>query len=144
MEKKEYLELVKKTAPRSNELKSLLTAFIVGGFICCIGQAVFDILNIFIKNLEHVATFTSMIMIFIGSLLTGVGVYDYFGHYAGAGTIIPITGFANSMTSPAMEYNREGIVFGVMSKMFVIAGPIIVSGIVISVLVGLIYWVVGL
>jgi stage V sporulation protein AC len=144
MEKRDYLDLVKKTAPRSNEAKTLITAFIVGGFICCIGQAVFDILNIYIRNLDRVSAYTSMIMIFLGSLLTGVGVYDFFGQYAGAGTIIPITGFANSMVSPAMEYNREGIVFGIMSKMFIIAGPIIVSGIVISVLVGFIYWVAGI
>ena len=145
--KKEYSELVKRKAPRSREIKTLIFAFVVGGTICCIGQGISDIIsNFWIQNIgeKSLSALTSGFMIIFGALLTGFGVYDKIGKYAGAGSIVPITGFANSIVSPAMEFNREGIVFGVMSKMFVIAGPIIVSGVVASIVVGIIYWVVSL
>ena len=145
--KKEYSELVKRKTPKSREIKTLILAFLVGGTICCIGQGISDIIsNLWIKNIgeKSLSALTSGFMIILGAILTGFGVYDKIGKYAGAGSIVPITGFANSIVSPAMEFNREGIVFGVMSKMFVIAGPIIVSGVVASILVGIIYWVVSI
>ncbi|HBW06130.1 MAG TPA: stage V sporulation protein AC, partial [Clostridiales bacterium] len=106
----------------------------------CIGEGIGDILRLIFKDMsdKNVAIFESCIMIFLGSLFTALGLYDKLGHFAGGGSIIPITGFANSVVSPAMEYNREGVFFGVCAKMFVIAGPIIVFGVVASFIVGLI------
>lgn len=138
----EFVELDKKLAPKSKEWTTLAFAFVVGGAICCLGQAVADIFKYCVPTASEklVSQFASTIMIFIGAFLTGLGVYDNLGKHAGAGSIIPITGFANSVVSPAMEYRSEGMVFGVMCKMFVIAGPIIVSGVTASVGVGLVYW----
>ena len=118
----------------------------MGGIICCIGEGVSDAIKAIFPDMttEDVGAWTTVIMIFLGSLLTGLGVYDKLGHFAGGGSIIPITGFANSVVSPAMEYNREGVFFGVCAKMFVIAGPIIVFGIVFSVVVGIIGLIAGL
>ncbi len=143
---KEYQERVKRESPKSREIITLVLAFVIGGIICCIGEAVGDILKLIIPSIGPITTgqLTSCIMIFLGSLLTGIGVYDKIGKVAGAGSIVPITGFANSIVSPAMEYNREGYVLGVMSRMFVVAGPIIVSGVLSSIAVGLIYWIVSL
>lgn len=146
LDKKQYGELVKEKAPKSREIKTLVLAFVIGGFICCIGEAIGDILKLLIPKLgvQTEAQLTSCVMIFIGSFLTGIGVYDKIGKVAGAGSIVPITGFANSIVSPAMEYNREGIVLGVMSRMFVVAGPIIVSGVIASMTVGFVYWIISL
>lgn len=146
MNKKEYGKLISETAPKSNHLKTMFAAFWVGGLICCIGQAVFDSVKHLLPllNDDDIWAITTLVMIFLGSTLTAFGVYDKIGRYAGGGSIIPITGFANSVTSPAMEYKREGIIFGLMSKMFVIAGPIIVSGIAASVAVGICYYIVSL
>ena len=122
----------------------MILAFLVGGLICVIGQGVSDLIRLLIREADEKigGQITSTVMIFLGGLLTGFGLYDRIGKYAGGGSIIPITGFANSVVSPAMEYRSEGIVFGVMCKMFVIAGPIIVSGVTASIGVGLIYWIV--
>lgn len=143
---KEYQDRVKRESPKSREIRTLILAFVIGGTICCIGEGIGDILKLIIPSIGPVTTgqLTSCIMIFLGSLLTGIGVYDKIGKVAGAGSIVPITGFANSIVSPAMEYNREGYVLGVMSRMFVVAGPIIVSGVLSSIAVGLIYWIVSL
>lgn len=140
MDKEQYKQYVKDTAPRSPEVRTLLPAFFVGGLICVIGQAISDLLSLWLKDFEkdQIAALTSAILIFLGALLTGLGVYDKIGKFAGGGSIVPITGFANSIVSPAMEYNREGIFFGVCAKMFTIAGPIIVIGSAVSVLVGII------
>ena len=144
--KTEYLELDKKLAPKSKEGRTLLLAFVVGGLICVIGQGVSDLFKLAIPSADEklLGQITSTVMIFLGAALTGFGIYDRIGKHAGAGSIVPITGFANSVVSPAMEYRSEGVVFGVMCKMFVIAGPIIVSGVSSSIAVGLIYWLVGL
>ena len=145
IDKTQYVELVKKTTPKSKELKTLPIAFTVGGFICCVGQAFRLVYSTFLPVGKSTAgSLTSVTMIFIGALLTGLGIYDKIGKVAGAGSIVPITGFANSVVSPAMEYNREGVVLGVMSKMFVVAGPVIVSGVVASILIALVYYIVGL
>lgn len=140
IEREIYQDHVKKTAPKSPMMRSIIAAFVVGGIICSLGEGVKDIIRLITPEMpkEDVGAWVSISMIFLGSFLTGIGVYDKIGHFAGAGSIVPITGFANSIVSPAMEFNREGIFFGVCAKMFVIAGPIIVFGIVASVLVGVV------
>lgn len=137
-----YLNYVKSVSPKTNEKKSLFRAFWVGGFICCIGQAVRYAFEFCVGlNGDELAAYVSAVMIFAGAFLTGLGVYDRIGKYAGGGSIVPITGFANSVVSPAMEFKTEGYVYGVAAKMFVIAGPIIVFGVASSVLVGLLYFI---
>ena len=118
-----------------------LKVFLVGGVICMIGQSISDtLMSIFpTMSIETVTTWMLIILIFIASLLTGLGVYDRIGVFAGAGSIVPITGFSNSITSPAMEFKKEGIIFGLCVKMFTVAGPVIVNGVAISVIVGIVY-----
>ena len=137
-----YLKYVSSVSPRTNEKKSLFRSFWVGGFIRCVGQTVRYLFEYaFGLSGDELAAYVSMVMIFLGALLTGFGIYDRIGKYAGGGSIVPITGFANSVVSPAMEFKTEGFVYGVASKMFVIAGPIIVFGVAASVLVGLIFFI---
>lgn len=146
IEREKYQEYVKQNSPKSPMVRTLIAAFIVGGLICCIGEGIGDIIKLIFTDMDEkrVAIWESCIMIFLGSLFTALGLYDKLGHFAGGGSIIPITGFANSVVSPAMEYNREGVFFGICAKMFVIAGPIIVFGIVASFLVGFIGYLVML
>ncbi len=141
-ENKNYLEYVKAISPKTKQKRSLLRAFYVGGLICCIGQGFRYLLEYGVGlSGDELASYVSMIMIFLGSLLTGVGVYDRIGKFAGGGSIVPITGFANSVVSPAVEFKTEGFIYGTAAKMFVIAGPIIVFGIASSVLVGILYFI---
>ncbi|NLK17907.1 MAG: stage V sporulation protein AC [Clostridiales bacterium] len=142
---KAYKEYVHNIMPRTNHLKTLIMAFVVGGIICIIGQIIHDVIRALFPYLERdaVNSYVTLIMIFLGSFLTAIGVYDDIGKFAGAGSIVPITGFANSVTSPAIEYKSEGVIYGIESKMFVVAGPIIVTGIVCSVIVGIIYLIIG-
>ncbi|MGN0765224.1 MAG: SpoVA/SpoVAEb family sporulation membrane protein [Christensenellales bacterium] len=146
IDSEQYQEYVHQNAQKSNELLTLTVAFVVGGIICMIGQGFSDLYTYLFPKWEtkDVATLTSITMIFLGSFFTGLGWYDKLGAYAGAGTIIPITGFANSVVSPAIEFRKEGIIFGTMAKMFLVAGPIIVSGVGVSVAVGIIYYIIGL
>ena len=140
-ENKNYINYVQSISPKTNEARSLIRAFLIGGLICCIGQAIryaFEFL--FGLKGDELAGYTSMVMIFLGAFLTGLGVYDRIGKFAGGGSIVPITGFANSVVSPAIEFKTEGYVYGVAAKMFTIAGPIIVFGVASSVLVGIIYY----
>ncbi len=138
-----YLNYVKSISPKTNEKRSLFRAFLVGGLICSIGQTIRIIFEQFLGlSGDELSGFVSAVMIFLGAFLTGLGVYDRIGKFAGGGSIVPITGFANSVVSPAIEFKTEGFIYGVASKMFVIAGPIIVFGIASSVLVGLIYYVI--
>lgn len=138
---KEYLQLVNSLKPKPPYLKNLIMAFLVGGLICLLGQF---ILNFYVSiglDIEKEApSATSATLVFLGSFLTGLGVYDQIGKRAGAGSIVPITGFANSIVAPAMEFKSEGYVFGVAAKMFVVAGPVLVYGITTSALIGLIYY----
>ncbi|GMQ63874.1 stage V sporulation protein AC [Vallitalea maricola] len=141
---KEFQKLVDKTSPKASLLKNCIWAFVVGGIICCIGQGITDLLMYGAKLPKDTAsTFTSIILVFIGALLTGLDIYDSIGKRAGAGSIVPITGFANSIVSPAIEYKNEGYVFGVGAKIFTIAGPVILYGMLSSVIVGLVYYMVG-
>ncbi len=137
-----YLEYVKGISPKTNQKKSLLHAFWVGGVICSIGQIIKYLLHWgFNLSGDELSAYVSMIMIFLGAFLTGLGIYDRIGKYAGGGSIVPITGFANSVVSPAIEFKTEGYIYGTAAKMFVIAGPIIVFGIASSVLVGIMYFI---
>jgi stage V sporulation protein AC len=142
----EYCKFVENRLPKTKFFPSLLWAFLVGGFICCIGQGIFDGLMALFPNLskDDVQAYTLIILIFLAALLTGIGIYDRIGVFAGAGSIVPITGFSNSIVSPAMDFKNEGWIFGVCVKMFSVAGPVIVTGIVSSMLVGTIYYIIGL
>ena len=134
-----YQKLVSERAPKSKVLQQCLKAFVSGGLICYVGQLFRDFARLTLQLGESdVASFTAMVMVFLGATLTGIGVYDRIGTWAGAGSVVPITGFANSIVSPAMEFRREGFVLGLGAKLFSIAGPVLVYGISASIIVGLI------
>lgn len=138
---KEYLSYLKEKSPNSPLWKDMLWAFLVGGAICTVGQGILELYQNRLGLEEQQArTAVSVTMIFLGALLTGFDIYCKIGKYAGAGTLVPITGFANAIVSPAMEFKKEGLVLGLASKMFVIAGPVLVYGITASVGVGVIYY----
>lgn len=141
--KKEYSRMIKKATPNSELAKDTLKAFIVGGIICVIGQVITEIYLSFDIKKEDASALTSATLIFIGALLTALGVYDKIANIGKAGTLVPITGFANSIVSPAMEYKTEGMVPGVGTKMFTIAGPVLVYGISASVIYGILYRLFG-
>lgn len=125
--------------PRPKIIKNCIYAFLVGGAICTIGQIVMYILRKFNFSMDEIASITSITMIFLGALFTGIGVYDRIAEFGGAGTVVPITGFANAIVSSAIEFKKEGFVFGVAAKMFTIAGPVLVYGIGTSVIIGILY-----
>lgn len=140
MTPEEYTEITRKISPKPKVIKNAVLAFIVGGLICSIGQILINIyINYFGLSKVSAQTAGTATLILIGALLTGLGVYDNIVRFGGAGGIVPVTGFANSMVSPALEYKREGYVFGVGGKLFTVAGPILVYGIASSILVGIIY-----
>ncbi len=135
-----YQQRVKELSPNSPIFLNCLKAFVVGGLICCIGQGVHDFGAYVLRlNDDNASLLTSIFMVFLGAILTGLGIYDKIGKFAGAGSVVPITGFSNSVVSPAMEYRREGLVLGVGGKLFTVAGPVLVYGISTSILVGLLY-----
>jgi len=140
MTKDEYRKYVDKVSPDSKTARNVLRAFMVGGFICVIGQF---FLNSF-KNMgldqDTASSLTSIVMILIGVSLTALNLYDDIGRFAGAGSIVPITGFANSIASPAIEYKSEGYVLGVGARMFLVAGPVLVYGISMSIIFGIIHY----
>lgn len=142
-EKKKYNDMVEKMSPKSPILKNCIYAFISGGFICIIGQFINNIVKNYGFNNDDASLITSTILILISAILTGLGIYGKLGKYCGAGTIVPITGFANSVVSPAIEFKKEGFIFGLGAKMFIIAGPVIVYGVITSIIVGTIYYVLG-
>ncbi len=139
-----YLRYVDSFAPPTKHFKTCFRAFLVGGFICAIGQFFRYMLEFAGLKGDILAGTVSAILIFLGTLLTGFGVYDRIGKNAGAGSIVPITGFANSVASPAIEFKTEGYVYGMAAKMFVVAGPIIVFGVTAGAAVGLLYWLLTL
>ena len=138
--KKDYQNYVDKKTPNSPIGKNILKAFIVGGTICLIGQFILDGLKTTGLDNESAAAVTSISLIFIGIFLTAINVYSKIGKFAGAGSIVPITGFANSIASPAIEFKSEGLVLGVGAQLFKIAGPVLVYGISASIVVGIIYF----
>ena len=140
----QYGELVKEYSPNSRTLVDMLNAFWTGGLICVLGQLILNGWSLTGLNDTQAGTATSISLILLSALLTGIGIYDRMAKVAGAGTIVPITGFANSVVSPAMEFKTEGFVMGMSAKIFTIAGPVLVYGLSASVLYGLIYWLMTL
>lgn len=141
--KREYLDYLNKKSPDSKLFKDMLYAFVIGGIICVLGQAIYDVYNKVFQADEDTARIAlSVTMIFLGAFLTGINLYGKIAKYAGAGTLVPITGFANAIVSPAMEFKKEGLVLGLASKMFVIAGPVLVYGITSSAVVGVVYFII--
>jgi stage V sporulation protein AC len=138
---KEYDKMVKKASPPSRVLRNCILAFLIGGAICMLSQIINTIFETSGLEKTDASTCTSISIIFLGVLLTGLNIYDDIALYGGAGTLVPISGFANSITAPAMEYKREGYILGVGVNMFKIAGPVIVYGVVSSVVYGLIYYI---
>ncbi len=141
MNNKEYEKMVKKVSPGTKVYQTLPKAFLFGGSICLIGEVVRQFWLARLGSESAVAAATCVVMIFLGAFLTGIGVYDKLAKHGGAGTAVPITGFANAVVSPAIEYKSEGFVMGVGAKMFVIAGPVLVYGTISSVVVGIIYYI---
>lgn len=141
--KQEYKKWSQQQAPHSKKAKNLMMAFLVGGAICTVGQLILHLLLGAGLAREDASAVTTLVMIFLGAFLTGINVYDNIGKIGGAGAAIPVTGFANSIVSPAMEYKKEGYVMGVGAKMFLIAGPVLVYGIVTSIIAGILYFLFG-
>ncbi len=139
--KKDYKKYIEKKSPDSKLLRNIFFAFVTGGIICTVGQAAGNICQSFLGlDEEAVKSAVPVIMIFLGALLTGLNIYNKVAKYAGAGTIVPITGFANAVVSPAIEFRKEGFVLGLAAKMFVIAGPVVVYGINSSIILGLVVY----
>jgi len=143
-QQKIYQQKVNERMPKSHTLAYCVKAFLVGGLICCLGQLIHDIgKGLLLLNEKDLSAFTAIVLVFLGATLTGFGVYDKIGSFAGAGSVVPITGFANSIVAPAMEFRREGFVMGVGAKLFSIAGPVLVYGISTSIVVGLLSLLIG-
>ena len=138
--KKEYEQYIKSFAPPSPLGFDVLKAFVIGGLICVIGQLFLNGYTALGLETEDAGTATSVTLVFCSALLTGLSLYDNLAKHAGAGTLVPITGFANAVAAPSVEFRSEGFVLGVAAKMFTIAGPVIVYGVSASVVYGLIYW----
>ena len=139
--KKNYKKVIADNMPKTKHLSTLLRAFFTGGLICCIGQGINQLVGVVLPHTseQERGGYTTLCMILLTGILTALGIYDKIGNFGGAGSIVPITGFANSIVSQAMEHKREGVVFGICANMFAIAGPVIVFGITASVIVGIIY-----
>ncbi len=144
MTEKEYGKLIKDMSPKSPIIKDCFHAFWIGGLICTIGQLILNGYTALGLDKTDAGTATSMTLVALSALLTGLSLYDNIAKHAGAGTLVPITGFANAVAAPAVEFKTEGFVLGVAAKMFTIAGPVIVYGVSASVVYGLIYWITTL
>ena len=144
MSRGEYGRMVDALAPKSKTVKNCLGAFLIGGFICALGQVFLSVYEALEMTKDNAATAASITLILLSAVLSGFAVYDDIAKFAGAGTLVPITGFANAIVSPAVEYKTEGMILGTAAKMFTIAGPVIVYGVSASVVYGLIYWIITL
>lgn len=144
MTEREYQQLVSDMTPKSPVVKDCVLAFLIGGMICTIGEVFFQWYQAMGLGEEQAGTAMSMSLVALSALLTGLSLYDNIAKFAGAGTLVPITGFANSVAAPAVEFRTEGFILGVGAKMFTIAGPVIVYGTVASVVYGIIYWITTL
>ena len=143
MTNEEYREYARRRAPRSNTRLNALKAFLMGGLICCAGQVLLDLYAAAGLDREAAGTACSITLVLLAALLTGLGVYDDLARLGGAGTLVPITGFANAVAAPALEFKTEGLVTGTAAKMFVIAGPVLVFGVGSSVVYGLVLLLLG-
>lgn len=139
-----YQQVIDEVKPKPPVLKNCIWAFVVGGLICLLGQLIINFLQMKGVEKEAATSWNAIILVSLGALFTGLGVYDELGKRAGAGSIVPITGFANSIVAAAMEYKREGYVFGVGARMYTIAGPVLVFGFSIAFIIGLIKFLVDL
>ncbi|MGN9134075.1 stage V sporulation protein AC [Clostridium sp. HCP1S3_B4] len=137
---KKFKILTKQEKPKPKIVKNCIWAFVVGGMICDIGQLIMNFLSKYDFTKDQIGAITSISLIFLGALLTGIGIYDKIAEKGGAGTVVPITGFSNAIVSASIEFKKEGFVFGVAAKMFTIAGPVLVYGIGSSVIIGIIYY----
>ena len=144
MTPQEYQTYVQKTAPKSPIVKDTALAFVIGGLICVLGQLIQNFWSSQGLDTQDAGTATSCTLVFLSALLTGLNLYNKLARFAGAGTLVPITGFANSVVSPAIDFKSEGFVTGMAAKMFQIAGPVIVFGVSASAIYGLIYWITTL
>ena len=144
MTPKEYQDYVAKKAKKSPIVKDTILAFLIGGAICTLGQGITALWTAAGLDKEAAGTATSVSLVFLSVLLTGLNLYNKIGRFGGAGTLVPITGFANAVSAPAIDFKAEGIVTGMAAKMFVVAGPVIVFGTVASVVYGVIYWLFAL
>ena len=144
MTEKEYASLVQEVSPKSPIVTDCVKAFTIGGLICTLGQIFINLYTYIGLDKQQSSTAASMTLVAISALLTGFSLYDNLAKHAGAGTLVPITGFANSITAPAVEFKTEGFILGVGAKMFTIAGPVIVYGLSASVVYGFIYWITTL
>lgn len=140
--KENYKQYVFEKMPKSSHWKNMFWAFLVGGVICVIGQAFIEFYKLWF-SVEDASVLASGTLVFLAAVLTGFGVYDNIGRFAGAGSTIPITGFSNAVVSPALEFRAEGYVYGVGAKMFQVAGPVIVNGVSISVIIAVITLILG-
>lgn len=143
LSEKEYGKLVDRLAPKSKTLRNCIWAFCVGGAICALGQAFLNLYQYLGLEKQAAGTLTSVTLVFLSALFTGLALYDDLAKHAGAGTLVPITGFANSVAAPAVEFKTEGFITGLAVKMFTIAGPVLVYGLAASVIYGVIYWAAG-
>ena len=141
MTEKQYGELVEQMAPKSPMGKDCLMAFIIGGLICTVGQVFLNLYGKLGLDKEAAGTAASITLVTLSALLTGLSLYDDIAKHAGAGTLVPITGFANAIAAPAVEFKTEGFILGVGAKIFTIAGPVIVYGLAASVVYGFVYWI---
>ncbi len=144
MNESQYKRLVDELSPKSPILKNCIKAFLVGGAICCLGQLILTGYKALGLDEEMASTAASMTLVALSALFTGLSLYDNLAKHAGAGTLVPITGFANAVAAPAVEFKTEGFILGVGAKMFTIAGPVIVYGLAASVVYGIIYWITTL
>lgn len=141
MSKKEYDKIVKQASPPTKSYKTIPSAFVIGGLICVLGECLLNLWQYLDFSEKNAGILTSICLVFLSALLTGLGLYPKIAKLGGAGTLVPITGFANSVVSPAIEFKTEGYILGLGAKIFIIAGPVILYGIVASVIYGVIYWV---
>lgn len=137
---KQYSEMVKKASPNSKCMRDVPLAFLIGGLICVIGQALTDLYSYLGCDDRTAAAFCTITLVFLSAFFTGLGLYEKLAKYGGAGTLVPVTGFANAVAAPAVEFKSEGYILGLGAKIFIIAGPVILYGTAASVLYGLIYF----
>lgn len=137
---KQYGEMVKKASPNSKCMRDVPLAFLIGGLICVIGQAFTDLYSYLGCDDRTAAAFCTITLVFLSAVFTGLGLYEKLAKYGGAGTLVPVTGFANAVASPAVEFKSEGYILGLGAKIFIIAGPVILYGTAASVIYGLIYF----